>query len=487
MPTALVPNEPPVLVTLTTVSGVPGFFEHQTLENLEITLDKRTNTDGLIRIKLSEGDYQPKVEEKVKDYARKASIKGFRQGKVPAGVIRKMFGKSILVDEINHLLSHKITDYIRDNNLKILGEPLPNQDKTGDIDWDAQKDFEFEYQIGLVEDFAYDLSPKVKVTGYSIRVDDAVIEETLTDLKKRFGKVSYPEVSEAGDSLFGDLRPKKTDSEETATLTKEHASVPTDKVVKAQQKKFIGARKDDEIEFEPSAIFEDQNLVSELLGLSEEEIKAGNGVFVLKVNTISRTEPAELTQELFDRVFGKDAAKTEEEFINKIRETIGENYRRETDHFLEHNIEDYFLKHTKINLPDEFLKTWLKSSSQGQVTDEVLENEFEQYVRGLKWDLIKNRIADDKKITVEPEEVRSKAKEMIISQFGGQAFAEQLQDKLDAIATNYLSNENGQNFMRLYNQLRGEKIMKQIRENITVDEKTVSLEDFKKIVEEHKH
>ncbi|MEX1241126.1 MAG: trigger factor [Cyclobacteriaceae bacterium] len=452
---------------------------------MEITLDKKTNTEGLIKIKLSEGDYQPKVEEKVKDYARKANIKGFRQGKVPTGVIRKMFGKSILVDEINHLLSHKITDYIKDNNIRILGEPLPNHDKTRDIDWDAQKDFEFEYQIGLVEDFTYDLSPKTKVKAYKIDVDDKTVQETLQDLKKRFGKVTYPEVSESGDSLFGDLRLKDTGAENADAFKKEHASVPIEKVEKKEQQKFIGAKKEDEIEFDPSKIYSDESLMTELLGLSPEEAKAGT--FIIKVNTMSRTEPAELTPELFDRVFGKDVARTEEEFINKIRETIGENYKRETDHFLDHHIEDLFLEHTSINLPADFLKMWLKSTSQGQVTDEVLDNEFQHYVKGLKWDLIKNRIADDNKIKVEADEVRDKAKEMIVAQFGGQAFADQLKDKLDAIAENYLSNENGQNFMRLYNQLRSEKIMKHIRENITVEEESVPVEDFKKIVADHKH
>src|SRR5688500_12892187 len=199
---------PRVLVVLRRCRGFLIFFKHQTLEVLEITLDKKTNTEGLIKIKLTEGDYQPNVEEKVKDYARKANIKGFRQGKVPTGVIRKMFGKSILVDEINHLLSHKITDYIKDNNIQILGEPLPNHDKTRDIDWDAQKDFEFEYQIGLVEDFTYELSPKTKVKAYKIVVDDKTVQETLSDLKKRFGKVTYPEVSEADDTLYGELRLK---------------------------------------------------------------------------------------------------------------------------------------------------------------------------------------------------------------------------------------------------------------------------------------
>src|SRR5690606_5427379 len=221
------------------------------------------------------------------------------------------------------------------------------------------------------------------------------------------------------------------------------------------------------------------------LGLTEEEASAGK--FILKVNTISRTEPAELNQELFDRVFGKDVATDEKAFTDKIRETIAENYKRETDHFLDHQIEDYFVTHTDINLPDEFLKTWLKTTSEGQITDEVLESEFRDYVRGLKWDLIKNKIADDNAIKVESDEVREKAKDLIISQFGGQAFAEQLKDKLDAIADNYLANENGQNFMRLFNQLRSEKIMKHIRDHISIDEKVVSLDEFKKIVAEHRH
>ena len=451
---------------------------------MEITLDKKTNTEGLIKIKLTEGDYQPKVEEKVKDYARKANIKGFRQGKVPTGVIRKMFGKSILVDEINHLLSHKITDYIKDNNIQILGEPLPNHDKTKDIDWEAQKDFEFEYQIGLVEEFNYDLSSKAKVTGYKIEVDEKTIQDTVSDLKKRFGKVSYPELSEAQDSLFGDLKRKDATEESNSENKKEQAIIQLDKVDSSEKSRFVGLKKDDEVEFEPRKIYKDESLISELLGLNTQE---ADRVFVLKINTISRTEPAEMTTELFDRVFGKDVAKTEEEFINKIRETISDNYKRETDHFLDHHIEDYFLQHTSINLPADFLKNWLKTSSQGQVTDDVLNTEFEQYTRGLKWDLIKNKIADDNKIKVEAAEVREKAKEMIVAQFGGQAFADQLKDKLDGIAENYLANENGQNFMRLFNQLRAEKIMKHIKDHITIEEKRVSVDEFKKIVAEHKH
>ncbi len=454
---------------------------------MEITLNKLNNTEGVIKIRLTEGDYQPHVEEKVKDYSRKANIKGFRQGKVPAGVIKKMFGKSILVDEVNQVLTHKLTEYIRENNLKILGEPLPNQELARQIDWDSQKDFEFEYQIGMIGDFQYNLSKDDKVIAFPIEVDDKVINETIEDLKIRFGKVSYPEASEAGDNLFGELRSAETKEDGEPAFKKEFLSINTNKVDKAVQPKFLGVKKDDVVEFELEKAFTNKEALTELLGESEAEAKAVKGPFQFKVANVTRTQPAELNQELFDRVFGKDTVTTEEEFIAKVRETIAENYQRESQHFLDHNIEDYFLANTNIDLPEDFLKTWLKARSDGKVTDAVLEEEFDAYKRSLKWDIVKNRIADDHNISVASEEVRDRAKQLIISQFGGQAFADQIADRLDGITDNYLQHEDGQNFMKLYNQLRSEKILNYIKEQITIEEKKVSVDEFRKITAEHTH
>lgn len=454
---------------------------------MEITLNKLNNTDGVIKIKLTEGDYQPHVEEKVRDYSRKANIKGFRQGKVPAGVIKKMFGKSILVDEINHVLTHKLSDYIKENNLKILGEPIPNQDKAKNIDWDLQKDFEFEYQIGMVDDFSYDVSKNVKVKSYPIEVDQKAIDDTIADVKKRFGKVSYPETSEIGDSLYGELTSTDLKEDGEPVVKKDYTILPTDKVKKSAQKTFTGVKKDDVIQFDIAKSFEDDEVVSNLLGVDLAEAKAAKGTFNFKVNNVTRTEPAEMNQELFDRVFGPGVVSSEEEFNNKVKETISENYQRESQHFLDHHIEDYYISNTNITLPEEFLKTWLKISSQGKITDDVIAQEFEIYKRTLKWDLVKSKIADDNKISVEADEVRAKAKEMIISQFGGQGFADQIADRMDGIVDNYLQHENGQNFMKLYNQLRTEKIMNFIRERISVDEKKVSVDEFKKITAEHTH
>ncbi len=224
-----------------------------------------------------------------------------------------MFGKSILVEEINHLLSHKLSDYIKEQGLKILGEPLPNQEKSQTIDWETQKDFEFEYQIGMVDDFKYDLSDKVKVKSFPIEVDKKVIDETINDLRKRFGKVDHPEVTEAGDAVYGELTGE-------GDFKKEYAFIDTDKVEKKEQKKFVGVKKDESVTFEIEKLFSDPAQIAQMLGIGEEEAKTTKGKYTIKVSNISRTEPAGINVELFDRVFGKDAVTTEAEFIEKGKE-----------------------------------------------------------------------------------------------------------------------------------------------------------------------
>ncbi len=448
---------------------------------MNITLDQPSPTDGLIKITLQESDYQPKVEEKVKEYSRKMNIKGFRQGKVPTGVVRKMFGKSILVEEVNHLLSHSVSDYIKEQKLKVLGDPLPNQEKARLIDWETQKDFEFEFQIGLVEDFNVDISSKVKLKTYVIDVDQKVMDETLTDIKRRFGNITYPEVSGEDDNIFGEVT--------LADGTKKSSYLPINKIAKGEQKKFIGLKKEDEVTFDIRNISSDPLTISQAINVKEEEAQGAMGTYILKVNNISHNEPAEVNQELFDKTFVKDVVKSEEEFTAKITETIAENYKREAEHLLDHEIQHQLVDHTQINMPDSFLKSWLKVSGGAQITDEVIGKEFNDYKNGLKWDLIKNKLSEEHKVTVESAEVKERAKQLIAQQFGGPAIAEQLGDKFDGIADNYLSGQDGkgENFMRLYTQIRHEKLMKVVKENITVTEKKVSLEEFKKLVAEHNH
>ncbi|HBK88167.1 MAG TPA: trigger factor [Cytophagales bacterium] len=386
-----------------------------------------------------------------------------------------------MVEEVNHLLSHSVSEYIKEKNLKVLGDPLPNQDKARNIDWDTQKEFEFEFQIGLVEDFKVDISSGVKVKSYEIEVDNKVMDETLEDIKRRFGNITYPETSGESDNLFGEV---------TNPAGEQKSSyIQISKLSKGEQKKFIGLKKDDVVSFDVQKLSKDFAVVGQAINLTEEEAKTATGTYSIKVTNISHVEPAEINAELFDKVFGKDAVKTEEEFMNKIRETISENYQRESNHLLEHEIQHHLNDHTKVNMPDQFLKTWLKSTGDGTITDEVIEKEFNEYRNGLKWDLIKTRIAEDHQIKVDGTEVRNRAKELIAQQFGGPAIAEQLGDKFDSIADNYLSGQDGkgENFMRLYNQIRQEKIMKVVKENITIQSKKVTLDEFKELAAAHQH
>jgi trigger factor len=448
---------------------------------LDISLDQQSVTDGLIRVKLTETDYLPKVQEKVREYSRKANIKGFRQGKVPSGIIKRMFGRTILVEEVNHLVSHGISDYIKDKKLRVLGDPLPNQEKARQIDWDTQKDFEFEFQVGMVDDFKYEISPKVKVTSHPIEVDEKVIDDTVADMRRRFGQVTYPEVSEATDNLFGEI-----------TLpdgTTKNSYIPVEKIKSKEQSKFIGVKKEDVISFDIEKVTDEEQVKAQILNIAPEETTESKGSYPFKVNSINRVQEAEVNQDLFDKVFGKDLVKSEEEFRNKIRETIAGNYQRETDHLLDHEIQHHFVDHTKIAMPENFLKLWLKNASEGQVNDEILQKEFKAYQESLKWDLIKNKIAEDHQIKITDEEVKVRAKELIAEQFGGAGIAEQLGERFDAIADNYLAGQDGkgENYMRLYNQLRNSRILKAIRDGITINEKKVSLDEFRKLAAAHNH
>jgi trigger factor len=473
-PSAQLPN--PRSIRLILGLRVLDFNKNSNYITLEITLDKQSTTEGLIKISLKETDYQPKVEEKVKDYARKASIKGFRPGKIPHGVIKRMYGKSILVEEINQLLSESLSNYIKDNSIRLLGDPIPNTEKSFSIDWETQKEFEFEYQVGFVEDFNYDLTDKVKVKRHIIEVDKKVLDDTLNDVRKQFGEISYPETSEAGDVISGTL------SNEDGSWTKE-VNIATDKVEKKEQKKFIGLKKEDKISFEPKKAFSDEFELAQLLDLGADKVKSVKGEYTLEVKNITRSAPAAVNTDLFDKVFGKDMVKNEEEFLNKVKETIQGNYNRESEFMLDRDIRDFYVKNTKLNLPEAFLKTWLKKTGEGKITDEVLEKEFDEYKKGVIWDLIRNKIAEDNKVNIENEEVRNKAKEVIAAQFGGPAIIQQLGDQMDAIAENYLSGQNGENYMRIYNQLRSEKIVAMIKEKISISDKKVSLDEFKKLAQ----
>jgi trigger factor len=442
---------------------------------LEITLDKHSANQALIKITLNEADYQPKVDAKLKDYAKKAAIKGFRPGKAPISMVKGMYGVSILVDEINALLGESLNNYLKQQSFRILGEPIPVEKEDNSIDWKTQKEFDFEYKIGFVDSVNVPLDASTKGTKYSIKVNQKLINETLENLKSQNGNSTNPEVSEANDNIYGDLKATEGDFSKTISL-------PLSKVSKKFAAKFIGLSKDAVVEFEAKEV--KKNEWSEAFGLTDEETAEAKGAFTFTVKNINRTEPAELNQEFFDKIFGPDTVSSEEEFINKVKETLQGSYDRESKVFTEEELKKVLVEKANIELPDAFLKEWLLRVNEGKVSEADVENEYPIYAKQLTWSLISNQIAKDNGIKAEHEEVIEKTKEMVREQFASSGLGSQLEASMDMFVDNYLKGNEGQNYMNMMTSVQNEKVIAFVQEKIDLAEKEISIDEFKELLEQ---
>ncbi len=441
---------------------------------MEITLDKHSANQASIKITLNEADYQPKVDAKLKDYAKKAAIKGFRPGKAPISMVKSMYGISILVDEINAILGESLNNYLKEQTFRILGEPLPVEKEDNSIDWKTQKQFDFEYKIGFVDGVAVALDSTVKGTKYSIKVDDKLVNETIDNLKSQYGNSTNPEVSEAGDNIYGDL--KATEGEFSKTL-----SLPTAKLSKKLAAKFVGVSKDSVVEFNAKEVKKDE--WSEAFGLTDEETAEATGAFTFEVKNINRTENAELNQEFFDKIFGPDTVKSEEEFIAKVKETLQESYNRESKVFTEEELKKVLVDKANLDLPDSFLKEWLLRANEGKVSETDVENEYPIYAKQLTWSLISNEIAKANGIQAEHADVVEKTKEMIREQFASSGLGSQLEASMDMFVDNYLKGNEGQNYMNMMTSVQNEKVLAFVQEKIDLNEKAISIDEFKELLE----
>jgi trigger factor len=439
---------------------------------LEITQDKHSANQALIKIKLNEADYQPKVDAKLKDFAKKSNIKGFRPGKAPISMVKNMYGTSVLVEEINSILSESLNTYLKEQTFKILGDPLP-QDQ-GTIDWKTQKDFEFDYKIGFVESVELTLDSKIKATKYSIKVDDKLINETLDNLKSQYGNSTNPEVSEEGDHIYGDLKATEGTFEKTVSLD-------LTKITKKLAGKFIGVSKEAVVEFEAKDVKKGQ--WEEAFGLSEEESSDLEGSFTLTVKNINRKETAEMNQEFFDKIFGPDQVSSEEEFITKVRETLQANYDKESKVFTEEELKKVLTDAAKVDLPETFLKEWLLIANDGKVTEADVEKEFPIYAKQLTWSLISNELATKNEIKAEHEEVIEKTKQMVREQFAASGLGAQMEDSMDMFVDNYLKGEEGQNYMNMLTSIQNEKVLAFALDKISVKEKDITIDEFKELLD----
>jgi len=444
---------------------------------LDITLDKTENNEASIKIKIDEADYQPKVDEKLKEYKKKASIKGFRPGKVPVSLIKKMYGKAILVDELNSLLNQSLTNYIKEQDLNLIGEPLPNNDKNAEVDFDTQKEFEFEYEVGLVDDFEVDTDKKI--TYYEIKTDKKQVNDQVEDLRKQYGPLQeMKEVASEEDIISGLLRQLDGGIDKKAIVT-------LDMLSKSEKKNWMGKKLEETIIFSIEKALVDEKAIAKLTDLPEDDAKALKGDFRFQINKIERREKAELNQEFFDKLFGPDQVKSEDEFKEKIEESFKENYKRESDQLFEIDARENYIDSTKITVPDNFFKKWLIATNQENVEEASIEIDYDKYVKELKWMLIKNKMLKKFDLKVENSEVEDKAKDLFRNylQSSGLGGNEQMEASLDNFAQNYLQAENGKNYMNLHEQIKNEKVFAAIKENSNIKNKQVSFDEFKKVVD----
>ncbi|CAG5006927.1 Trigger factor [Dyadobacter sp. CECT 9275] len=441
---------------------------------MEVLLEKNSPTLASLKVKLTKEDYQPKVDKTIKDYSKRVNLKGFRPGKVPSHVIQRMYGKSILVDEVNNILSKTVSSYIRDNKLQVVGDPIPDREKAELVDWDKADEFEFSYDLGVATDFEVNLSEIPAIKRYTINVDDNELNKTIDGLKDRFAESTHPEVSEAGDMIFGELKQESSDF-----TTK--SAIPTKQVKEEVLSKFVGIKKDDVITFDIQNTFTDEAAIAHVTGKKKEDVAELSGEFSLVVSDITRSAPAEVNQDFFDKVLGPGQVENEEQFNEKVLDIIKGNYERETEALLRRDIEQALLDAISIEVPEEFLKDWLERTNEGKFTREQIDEQFNDFQKSLKLSLIKNKIADAESIKVEYPEILEFTREMVRGQFGIYGDDENMKETIDRVAQGYLADKERDNYTSIFNQVFDEKVIGFIRSQVSTDEQTIEVGEFEAI------
>ena len=437
---------------------------------MEISFDKTDKTQGLIKISVNKADFQPGVDQKIKEYSRTANIKGFRKGKVPAGMIRKMYGSALIVEEINKLVSDKLNGYLREGETQFLGEPLPEKADES-FDWENQENFDFKYQIGYAQPFDLKIDKKLKVEKYSIKVDDSVIDETIENLQRQFGEMENPGTSSDKDTLYG----QATTSD---GLLDQEISIDLRDIEKSYLKKLVAIGIDTEVQLDARKSFKNENAIKAQVRLNEDDFKKLKKFsFILKGINHHKLAPVDKT--LFDKAFGEGQVQDEQEFRLRVKDAVSGNYKSESEKFFEVQLIDRLAEKARIDLPDEFLKKWLVKTNEN-LTEELLDLEYGTYAKELRWSLIRNKVLKDQEIKVEHEDVTNEAKELIKRQFAGSGLPE-MNDQLDNFAQNYLQGENGENYMKVFNQVQNVKVLDYIRSEATIKEKEISLDEFRKL------
>lgn len=450
---------------------------------MNITQEKTGDLTSTVKVELTQDDYQGKIDKTLKELQRNANLKGFRPGKVPMGIIKKMYGTQVLADEVNKTVSDSLNNYLKDNNLELLGHPLSNIEKTKQIDFENDKNFDFYFDIAVAPEFDLELSDKIEVDYYDIEVDDKKLDFYVDDVKKRNGTPVPADTVEEEDIVKGNIVQLGEDGTILeGGLMHETSFIPKYFKDEKVKESFIGKKKGDKIVFNPLTASGNAQETASMLGITKEEAEKMNSDFEFTISEISRNQPAELNEELYKKIYPLEDIKTEEEFREKLREEVKKHYQVESENYFVHMTLEKLQNETEIKFPEEFLKRWLLESDQ-KLTKEQIDKDFEGYLKSLKQQLIINKLARDYNIKVEQKDIRNHIKQSFARYYGFDSDNEEMLKQLDGIADSVLQNEEEVN--KVYDELFDNQMRELFKEKIKLNKKTVSYDEFTKIVQEH--
>ncbi len=448
---------------------------------MNITKENFGNINAVIKLLIEKSDYEKTVEETLKDYRQKSSVPGFRPGKAPMGLIKKRFGKAVLADEINKMLSQNLTRYLVEEKIRILGEPLSSNVHQKPIDWEKDENFEFAFDVALAPDVDVAVDENDKVEYYTIKVSNEMIDQQVEMIVSQMGQsVDVEEVKE--DSLVrGDFREIDENGQETENGIQAEGVLLSVNLIKDEEIKnqFIETKKDDILSFNPVTAYQDRHEVGHLLKISHEQADNLNSSFNFTVKEITRFDKAELNEELFKKIYGEDTEiKTEEDLREKLKNEIAASLKQASDRRFATDIRDMLLKKLNFELPEEFLKRWLKETNQ-EVTDEQIEKDFNGFMKDLRWQLIKDDVIKKNELKVEEPEAYDFAKVMAQAQYSQYGIYNAPEEQLESFAKMIL--EKPEEKERIYNKLLEDKTVEVIKEKVTVENKEVTREEFEEM------
>jgi trigger factor len=438
---------------------------------MNITKENVDALNAVVKVDIVAEDYQSKVDDILKDYRRKANIPGFRKGHVPMGMVKKQYGKSVMIDEINKLLQESLNKFLVEEKLDILGNPLPKVSE--DFSWDAET-LSFEFELGLAPEFDVDLKSKKKVTQYNITVNDELIDKEVENLQSRYGKMSAVEVIGEKTNVTGTFTNEEKEIEKKSTINLD------DIKGKTNLKKFVGKKVGDVIELKTKGLFAEAHKLQGALGLSNEEVEGLDIKVSFAIEETTEIELADLDQELFDKLFPNGDVKTVTELRAKIKEDAEGQFQQQADQQLLNAVTEHLIENTQFDLPAEFLQKWLATAGEKQLSSEEAVEEYNKSEKGLRYQLIQDKIMSDNDIKIDYAELKEFAKGFIrvqMAQFGNMNPEDA---ELEDIAGRILANQD--EARRLQDQLMSQKLLEFYKENMSFKTKDVSYEDFIKEV-----